>query len=312
VTKDEVQCTVCSARINGQVCSAGLSDLVPFTCDRDSTVLTVSIYDKTIDSLLGGRPNSPWTRDHFRTIENYLITCPCGGKFQHDVMPKCPNCGAVLSPPKGHSEFMVVGREIDGEIESPWRHRSIPGTYARETELRWKLAAEPLLIRLGYRILMARHRHSGEVERPILHSTHELDEYLWRFADYLTEKHGSSYLIIVKTQPYFMTQSQGQINRFGSDAPLEFAEKEFEAYRNPKITVLILLIQYRADDKSSGLDPLYFGLVPFQELQPKPGWRGLTLPRHPDAILATLEEGEATRLLSKVQQHDIDTLTFQV
>ncbi len=198
---------------------------------------------------------------------------------------------------------------IDGENESPWRHRSIPGTYSKETGLRWQAAAEPLLVQMGYRVLKAQHRRNDGIGRPILHAKSELDEYLWRFADYLVEKQSIFYIVDVKTQPYFITQVRGSATTAGRNAPIVFAEKEMDAYESSKVAVLILLIQYRADGKSSEFDPVYFGLVPFRVLQPKPGWRGLTLPHQPDKMLATLGKGEVAKLLNKVKPYDVETLT---
>lgn len=122
MTDVEVRCTNCSKPTKVRVFSAGFMDVIAFTCDRDSTVLTISNYDKKLGSLLGRYPNSAWTEGQFRIVEAQLMTCPCGGAFKHDVRPKCPNCGAILHLDRlGSSEFVVVGKWIDGETQNPWR-----------------------------------------------------------------------------------------------------------------------------------------------------------------------------------------------
>jgi len=122
LTDSDIRCSNCSKLIKVKIFSAGFMDVIAFSCDRDSTVLTISTYDKTLNSLLGKYPNSAWTDKQFRTVEEKLMICSCGGKFKHDAKPKCPNCGAVLPFEKPNSsEFVVVGRWVDGERQDPWR-----------------------------------------------------------------------------------------------------------------------------------------------------------------------------------------------
>jgi hypothetical protein len=122
MTDREVRCANCLKQVKVKIFSAGLSDVIPFTCDWDSTVLTVSTRDKKLASVLGGYPQSAWTEDQFRKVEAHLITCPYGGTFKHDAAPKCPNCGAILCVDGlGRSAFVVVDRMIDGEKQNPWR-----------------------------------------------------------------------------------------------------------------------------------------------------------------------------------------------
>lgn len=122
VVAREVQCSNCSKLIKVRIYSAGFGDEIPFTCDRDSTVLTISIYNKKLRSILGSYPKSGWTESQARMVEAELKPCFCGGTFKHDAQPKCPNCGAILGVDGlGSSEFVVVGRMVDGEKENPWR-----------------------------------------------------------------------------------------------------------------------------------------------------------------------------------------------
>ena len=122
MTVREVRCETCSKLIKVGVYGAGLSDVIPFTCTRDSTVLILPVHDKKLASVLGGYPPSGWNNSHYLAVENLLKPCPCGGgAFKHDALPKCPNCGAILHiHGLGRSEFVVVGRMIDGEKQDPW------------------------------------------------------------------------------------------------------------------------------------------------------------------------------------------------
>ena len=121
MTQSEVQCENCSKIIKVQIFSAGFNDVGVFTCDRDSTVLTVSVFDKKLYDVVGEHPKGAWTEEHFKKVEAQLINCPCGGTFKHDTLPKCPNCGALLRVRLAPSEYVVVGRYIQGEKQSPWR-----------------------------------------------------------------------------------------------------------------------------------------------------------------------------------------------
>ena len=122
MTDQEVRCTSCLKIINVKIYSAGLSDIIPFTCDRDSTVFALSTQDATIQSILGGYPSSGWNSSDYKKIEARLIPCPCGGTFKRGNLPKCPNCGVPLRVEGlGRSEFVVVARMIDGEKDNPWQ-----------------------------------------------------------------------------------------------------------------------------------------------------------------------------------------------
>jgi len=122
LTDSEIKCVNCFRLVKLKIFSAGFMDVIAFTCDRDSTVLTISLYDKKLDALLGRYSNTAWTKEQFRTVEANLIACPCGGSFMHNAQPKCPNCRAILRSDRlGSSEFVVVGKWIDGEKTNPWR-----------------------------------------------------------------------------------------------------------------------------------------------------------------------------------------------
>jgi len=121
LTKRPLSCQNCLREIEVEVYSAGLSDVIPFVCPEDSTVLLVSLYDKMLDKLVDRATKVVITDDDFAKIEGHLRPCSDGGRFRHDAPPRCPRCRAPLRlPPLSPSEFVVVGRMVDGEKESMW------------------------------------------------------------------------------------------------------------------------------------------------------------------------------------------------
>lgn len=121
MARKSIRCLNCGKLMPVRVVHGGFSSLIPFTCPKDSTVMAIFIYDKTIDDILGGYPNSAWNKDQYRKVEARLRPCPCGGRFRHDVVPKCFACGKDLPVKLSSGEFLVVGELIDGEKESPWQ-----------------------------------------------------------------------------------------------------------------------------------------------------------------------------------------------
>ncbi len=108
---------------------AGFSELGFLYCDRDTTVVTFSTWDKVFERLRGELgAKHPWVlgdkalREDVRHIESHLIRCPCGGKFSFGNRLLCPNCRGVLSEPISKTiYFIVLDRWIDGEKESIWQ-----------------------------------------------------------------------------------------------------------------------------------------------------------------------------------------------
>ena len=121
MTNAEIGCANCSRVIGVQIYSAGLSDVVPFTCPVDSAVLTISVYDKTLVAIFKEYPPSGWSESQFNAVESRLKPHTCGARFRHDAMPKCPYCGAsLLSSRLAVSEFVVLGEMIEGQAENAW------------------------------------------------------------------------------------------------------------------------------------------------------------------------------------------------
>ncbi len=125
LAKIEVQCRNCQTPITAQVYSAGLSDWNCWTCDQDSTVLTISTWNQTLnrklESILGSYPNRTWTENQIALVEAQLKPCPCGGTFRMRTDPKCPKCGTVLQiARRKQGEVAIISRHIDGDKQDPW------------------------------------------------------------------------------------------------------------------------------------------------------------------------------------------------
>lgn len=134
-----------------------------------------------------------------------------------------------------------------------------------------------------------------------------MDDYLWRFADYLALRDNILYLIDVKAQPYMPLKVAGRWDDFRS-SNISFTDREYEAYRHARIPVLILLIHYRdssAQRSSASVEPVYYGLVPFKDLRFRPEWASGILPKLPEELMQKLEDGEAEKLLRKVRRAEL-------
>src|SRR2546426_5998 len=167
--------------------------------------------------------------------------------------------------------------------------------------LRWQVAVGPLLRKMGFRVVRAQHQRewtTSHFTRPLLHANPELDEYLWRYADYFAMTEDTTYIVDVKAQPCVHIKLGGKWRRIKSST-VSFTKRETEAYRDAAIPVLILLIQYR-DGGPSKVDPVHYGLIPFKDFQFKPNWGGGILPKPPEELLKRLRNGEASKLLRNV------------
>ncbi len=102
---------------------AAFSDQGFLYCDKDSTVLVFSSFDKMFEMLVGPGKH-PWTLDNKkrRIVENALINCPCGGRFAFNNPLRCPECGNVISGTLLETVYYyVLGQLVDGEKERIWR-----------------------------------------------------------------------------------------------------------------------------------------------------------------------------------------------
>jgi|SRR6266487_3800778 len=185
-----------------------------------------------------------------------------------------------------------------------------PGVFWREMGLRWQVASGPLLKMLGFRIIRAQHRQD-EAPRPVLHKTLELDDYLWKYADYIVQKEGAVSLLEVKAKPYIPLKLGGQVHTF-RDRDVSFTEKQKEAFPDATVPVLILLIHYCDRVRRRDLlrvDPVYYAVVPFKDFQFMPNWGSGILPKDPEELMKRLRNGEASRLLRRVKRAELSRLT---
>jgi len=78
---------------------AGFSDVCFLYCDRESSVVTFSVYDPTYESLSNGKVawDGRLNTVERRRVEENLLPCPCGGRFSFENPLRCPHCGAALA-----------------------------------------------------------------------------------------------------------------------------------------------------------------------------------------------------------------------
>lgn len=101
---------------------AGFSNRGFLYCDKDSTILLFSSYDKYYSKLVNDK--QPWmlTARDKQKVERGLIDCPCGGKFLFKNKPRCPFCNKSIQnllPAKIY--YVILGKVIDGDKEIIWR-----------------------------------------------------------------------------------------------------------------------------------------------------------------------------------------------
>ncbi len=188
-----------------------------------------------------------------------------------------------------------------------------PGVFWREMGLRWQVAACSLLKTLGFTILRAQHRPlRNYASRPVLHKKPELDDYLWKYADYIVQKDGAVNLLEVKAKPYIPLKLGGQWHTF-RDRDVSFTKKQKEAFPDATVPVLILLIHYCDKVRRRDLlkiDPVYYALVSFRDFQFMPNWESGSMPKDPEELMKRLRNGEASRLLRRVKRSDLSRLTL--
>lgn len=90
-------------------------------CDRDTSILVFSSYNRSYTQLVGDK--HPWmlSANEQGFVEGHLKPCPCGGSFLFKNPPRCPHCGASIAsllPSKIY--YVVVDRIIDGNGEDVW------------------------------------------------------------------------------------------------------------------------------------------------------------------------------------------------
>ena len=123
MTRREVQCKSCGAKLEAEAFHAGFSDEGFLYCNKDSTILTWFAYDPDFDRVVGAK-KMPWalTEEERRRVEDHLIVCPCGGRFLFANPLLCPVCGKVFSEPMLETIYAVVlGQHIDGEKRRAWK-----------------------------------------------------------------------------------------------------------------------------------------------------------------------------------------------
>src|SRR3989338_5439487 len=100
---------------------AGFGEQGFLYCNKDSTVLTFSVFDRRFQKLIGEK--MPWTLNSKdkSNVERALKPCPCGGRFRFKNPAKCPHCGKVLR--RGITNdihYIVLGKTMDAARRNMW------------------------------------------------------------------------------------------------------------------------------------------------------------------------------------------------
>jgi hypothetical protein len=100
---------------------AGFSDQGFAYCDRDSTVVTFSVYDRVYMRLAPSRTfPERLPAAELKAVEDHLLPCPCGGRFRFTNKPLCPHCFKPVDELADQSTVFILGRRIDGEKANVW------------------------------------------------------------------------------------------------------------------------------------------------------------------------------------------------
>ena len=97
---------------------AGFSNLGFLYCDSCTAILKFGSYNRNYVRIVGDK--HPWmlSSGEKRQVEEHLKPCFCGGRFQFDAYPRCPQCGQELQsllPDALH--FLEIGKVVDADKE---------------------------------------------------------------------------------------------------------------------------------------------------------------------------------------------------
>jgi len=174
-----------------------------------------------------------------------------------------------------------------------------PQAHWKTMGLKWHAASEPLLKRMGFRIIKAQHREE-QIERgrrlQHLHENAALDNYLWNYVDYIVSRGRPIHLVDVKSQPVHELKVGRKLETFGNES-VSFTDKELMAYPEARLPVRILLIRYRDNDDLKKLGPVNYCYVPFKQFHFSEAWAGGFPPEN--ALWKTLTSAQAYGLFRK-------------
>lgn len=127
------ECEHCGTLLSNeypQSIHAGFSNLGFMYCNKCPNLLLWESYDNVYIELIGHK--HPWTltEEEKRKVEDNAIKCECGGKFQFDAKPRCPECNNEIPDILPSSIHFVklknvirgdIEGKIQGEKESIWK-----------------------------------------------------------------------------------------------------------------------------------------------------------------------------------------------
>ena len=135
--KETYICQYCNRMISFKNVHGGFSDVLSFYCSKCPNVLVAGLYDEFV-SYVDKKTNYSWDNlksrdDFYEYFEKALITCECGGRFEHDAKPRCPYCfkeipeiipNPYLNQP--HHTVLCCGEEYVDQEKCPKCGRPAP------------------------------------------------------------------------------------------------------------------------------------------------------------------------------------------
>lgn len=115
----KINCPTCLRTIKlkqKRMYHAGFSNLGFLYCNTCTSVLEFGVYNPHYTKIVGDK--HPWSlnQKEKRNVENHLRPCPCGGKFEFDLEPRCPFCnGSLKSLLPSDIYFIEIGDVINGD-----------------------------------------------------------------------------------------------------------------------------------------------------------------------------------------------------
>lgn len=118
-----VRCHHCTASLTVTFSHSGFGDEHYFYCDACGNVATIDWYTKEYrpfrekyikeGSYQAGKKRDlerfeQDTRAMKSEISQYLASCPCGGRFSVDAIPRCPTCKTKLDWAKMVKQFDAI------------------------------------------------------------------------------------------------------------------------------------------------------------------------------------------------------------
>jgi hypothetical protein len=114
-------CKDCKQTFDYVTYGNGMNQNAHAYCNKCGMACVLGIYYPKIPPASNFLKRHPPAQLIDATIEEFLKYCPCGGKFKHNALPRCPHCNKELIE-FNTSYYKFVTVMIDGKkIEDWWK-----------------------------------------------------------------------------------------------------------------------------------------------------------------------------------------------